>query len=497
MRENEILDVVSRFATNERPIYLVGGSVRDRLLRHESHDLDFILPSGTYDLACQVANTLKADLFVLDDQRDTTRVVIRKEGQEQFLLDFAAFRAADLEADLWARDFRINAIAIDLRDPNHWIDPCGGAIDLREKRLRACLPTSFSSDPVRILRAARLAVSLGLRIDSATLQWIREAVDGLLRISGERVRDELNRIMELGNTALALRLLKSFGVLPVLWPELDAMDGVTQSPPHVQPVWEHTLEALTRLESLYSVLVEDIRDETSGGLVLAKASLMLGRYREKLREHYAAPLPNGRKRKSLLKLALLYHDAGKPLVRTVEEDGRIRFLGHEDLSVSIMLNRARELAYSNLEMDILRAIIGGHMRIHSLADAGANPSRRAIYRYFRDLGVCGVDVGLLSLADAWATYSYGLPEQRWNDELETCRALYQAYWEKPVAVVDPPRLLTGEDLKRQFALKPGKIIGEMLEMIRESQAAGEITTREEAIAAARTWLERSKGVSNE
>jgi hypothetical protein len=129
------------------------------------------------------------------------------------------------------------------------------------------------------------------------------------------------------------------------------------------------------------------------------------------------------------------------------------------------------------------------MRIHWLTDTEAPPTRKAIYRFFRDTGEAGVDIIFLSLADLWATYGYTLPQERWLSELRTCRSLLEARWEQSEQVVSPPRLLTGSDLIRMFHLKPGRLVGELLEAIREAQASGEVSDQDAAIAFAKKWLE--------
>ena len=133
------------------------------------------------------------------------------------------------------------------------------------------------------------------------------------------------------------------------------------------------------------------------------------------------------------------------------------------------------------------------MRVHYLADSAGEIAPRSLYRFFRALGDAGIDVCLLSLADVWATYSTTLPQERWLAELQTCRKLLEARWEKTEAVVRPVRLVNGHDLIKELNLKPGKMVGDLLEVIREAQAAGEVTNRDEALTAAANWLKKNTG----
>ncbi|HLE90151.1 MAG TPA: DUF5678 domain-containing protein, partial [Anaerolineales bacterium] len=149
----------------DQEIYLVGGAVRDMLLNRLSPDLDFALPSNGVSLARRVANALDANFMVLDDERDTGRVIVTESDGTRTFLDFATYRGGStLEADLRARDFTINAIAFDLRTQT-LIDPLNGASDLRAKSIRACSPTSLMDDPVRILRGVRQAAAFEFKIE--------------------------------------------------------------------------------------------------------------------------------------------------------------------------------------------------------------------------------------------------------------------------------------------------------------------------------------------
>ena len=145
-------------------VYLVGGAVRDVLLGRASHDLDFAVPTDGIKLARRVANKMKGAFYPLDVERDTGRVILTHEEKTRTILDFATYRGADIETDLRDRDFTINAIAYDLNTQSIF-DPLNGANDVRVKLIRACASESLENDPVRVLRAIRLAVGLGFQIE--------------------------------------------------------------------------------------------------------------------------------------------------------------------------------------------------------------------------------------------------------------------------------------------------------------------------------------------
>jgi tRNA nucleotidyltransferase/poly(A) polymerase len=201
-----------------------------------------------------------------------------------------------------------------------------------------------------------------------------------------------------------------------------------------------------------------------------------------------------RSMRSLLFLSGLYHDTGKPLTRQIDESARVRFFEHEMVSSTLATERARQLRLSNDEIERLAAIVRNHMRPLLLAQAGAHPTRRAIYRYFRSTKAAGIDIGLLSLADCMATYGSSLPFEPWVQLVAVIRDLYESWWEHPEQAVQPPALVNGTDLMEFLMLEPGPKIGQILETIREAQAAGQVETREQALNLAKKSIEaRSEG----
>jgi len=478
-----LLDKV-RDALPDMEVYLVGGAVRDMLLNRVSSDLDFALPSKGISSARSVANALQADFMVLDDERDTGRVIFTDSDGTRTFLDFATYRGATFEEDIHGRDFTINAIAFDIHKQTI-IDPLNGASDLRAKLIRACSPTSISDDPVRILRAIRQAANFEFKIDPETRKAMKEAASSLPNISPERKRDELFKILEGPKPDAAMRALEMLGVFPYLLPELSEMKGVEQSPPHLYDVWEHTLKVLGYLESIIASLRIGYSADETNDMLTGLLTLRIGRFREQMAEHFANSLNTDRSVRAALFFAALYHDVQKPATRVTDDSGRIRFFGHDEQGAEIATQRGRDFNLSNDEVERIEKIVRHHMRFHfftgRLEGEKQEPSRKAIYRFFRDTGEAGVDLVLLGLADLRGTQGHTLSQETWIAALDIARILLENYWEKPEEVVSPPRLLDGNDLMKELNLEPGRIIGQLLEAIREGQAAGKISTREEAI----------------
>ena len=476
-----LVDKVHEILPNQE-IYLVGGAVRDMMLNRLSHDLDFALPSNGISTARRIANVLKADFMALDEERDTGRVIVANADGERTFLDFATYRGGNLEEDLRARDLTINAIAYDLR-ANTILDPLNGASDLRTRILRACSPTSITDDPVRILRVIRQAAAFEFKIQLDTRKSMKQAARLLPNISPERKRDELFRILEGPRTAASIRALEMLGVFPHLMPELSAMKGVEQSSHHVYDVWEHTLKVLSYLEEILAALSTD--PQKSNDPFNDLLTHHLGKYQGNFASHFAKSLNADRSVRAALFFAALYHDVEKPATKSVDTTGHIRFFDHDMKGAETASKRVQEFNLSNDEVERVKKIIKNHMRFHffsnQMEDKKQGPSRKAIYRFFRDSGEAGVDLVLLGLADLRGTRGDTLPQETWTIALNIAEILLENYWEKREEAVAPPRLLNGNDLMRELNIEPGPIVGQLLEAIREEQAIGNIETREQAI----------------
>lgn len=489
------------------PVYLVGGAIRDAVLHRESHDLDLVTGPESLSVARAIANRFRGAFFILDEERGTGRALIEFEGVA-YEVDVSRFRGESLASDLGERDFTINALAARLgaEGPSDGIiDPLGGLVDLKAKRLRHCAPASIQEDPLRVLRAVRIANALHLIMEPETRADLKAAIDRLPRVSIERRRDEFMRILEGPRPAAALRVLDTLGILPQLIPEVVPMHGVTQRPPHQYDVWEHTLKTVEALDKVLTIISPARTSETAADGNYGMIVYRLDRYRQQLQAHMAQRWPNGRSHRGLLILAALLHDCGKPGTRSVDAAGVVHFYGHEDVGAGLAAERAEALRLSNDEAARLSAIVRGHMRpMHlgqaqasatrsaegSSAEGSGNPgnigeqklSRRAVYRYWDALDVAGIDVAILTQADYLAVYGVTIQLRGWLAHLEVVAQLLEAYYFQRTEVVSPAPLLNGTDLMRDYGLGAGPLIGALLRKLNEAQASGEVTTIEEARA---------------
>ncbi|MFQ5923695.1 MAG: hypothetical protein ACE5M4_12710, partial [Anaerolineales bacterium] len=231
------LAALIRSQSSGQQVWLVGGALRDHFLDLGQPDLDFAVDDRAISLARGLADALEAPCYVLDEQRDAARVMLPGRGT----LDFARLRAPTIEADLRYRDFSMNALAVDLDDPERLIDPLGGLQDLKDRVLRACAHDSIERDAIRSLRAVRLSAGLTLRLDDRTKEQVRQSAAALSACAAERRRDELSKMLESGWVASAMRLMRRLGLLPGVLPEQAAL---------ASKAWDRTLRIVDRLADL-------------------------------------------------------------------------------------------------------------------------------------------------------------------------------------------------------------------------------------------------------
>ncbi|GMR09672.1 MAG: CCA tRNA nucleotidyltransferase [Anaerolineae bacterium] len=440
-----------RSQSNGQQVWLVGGALRDHFLDLEQPDLDFAVADRAISLARGLADALELPCYVLDEQRDAARVVLPGRAT----LDFARLRAPSIEADLGLRDFSMNALAVELDDPERLIDPLGGLQDLKDRVLRACARDSIERDVIRSLRAVRLSASLTLRLEDQTKEQVRQSAATLSACAAERRRDELSKMLSSVSVATAMRLMRRLELLPGVLPELAAL---------TPDAWDQTLRIVDRLADLMGAVVSGFESERAGNLPRAELSLRLGRYRVGLGEHLMSTLRGGHRSSQMLFFAALHSE--------VDEAPDTAYL------------RARELRYSEAEAARARSIVRSRDRAGGLemTDLGA-------HRFFRDCGAAGVEAVLLSLANSSAQSP---PQEVWELNVNVARELLEAWFENHERIVDPPRLLRGDELAAALDLMPGPIIGKLLAAIAEAQVEGRIESEREALEYAR---ERLPGLS--
>lgn len=455
-----------REIASDAELYLVGGTVRDWLLKRETKDFDFTLKEGAYCLAKRVADSLGGSFVGLDKERDTARVVYK-----EFCLDFSGFKGASLKEDLRKRDFTINALGLDLRE-GRLIDPLAGKKDLEERRIRVISEDSFKEDPLRMLRAVRLAATLSFEVEKETLNLMAQFKGLIKNVSPERINLELFLIFNQPSSCPYLLLLCRLGLLFEIFKELKPLKKVAQNGFHHLNAFDHSMATLEKLEEIVSDLENTFPD-----------------FACRIKEHLGQILASDHSRLSNLKLSCLLHDVGK--AQTLREvEGRIRFIGHEKVGADMSAKICRGLKLSKKETDYIKQLVRFHMWPGYLS--GLNRvSKRAVLRFLRKLGENDMDLLLLSLADRYAAKGVLTTCRTLKRHEELVRTILEELFRqqelKPL-----PGLIMGKDLISLFNLSPSPLIGKILKRVNEAYLAGEIKDRQEALGLARSEILKEK-----
>ncbi len=483
----QLLTRVSNFLAKQGiQAYVVGGFVRDILLERSTADIDIALAGDALEIAPRVANSLGGRYVLLDRENRAGRVIlVDKESpstRRQRELDFTTF-GDSIEQDLARRDFTINAMAIDLSElvkgyrDIQLLDPFGGRDDLNRGIIRSVAETAFESDAARLLRAVRLAAELGFSVDENTEAQIRNYSYLVARIASERVREELLRLMAVSDEGQLLAYLDKLGLLTAMIPELSPAKGAEQPKEHYWDVFDHSLRTVAAVDFLLRQGNWEYADEK----ILAAVP-----WSEVLAEHFTLEVSSGSTRSVLLKLAALLHDVAKPLTKAIDDSGRMRFLGHAQEGADIVVDILERLRFSGKEVKMVSTLVRHHLRPMQMSQDEL-PSRRAIYRYFRDTGEGGIDILFLSLADHLATRGPRLDLAQWQEHTRIVEHVLAQHVQQESLVV-PVKLVDGHDLINVFGMSPGPEVGEFLAAVREAQASGELSTKEEALAYIRERL---------
>lgn len=461
---------------NKRNVYLVGGYIRDLFIKGKpgALEMDFAVDGSVFEFAKKVATQLDGTFIPLDVERNIARVISKGE----FELDFNEIRGKTIEADLRQRDFTINAMACDIANieksediKNFLLDPCLGRNDIQNKVIRATNSNSFLDDPLRILRAFAFGAAFGFEIESDTFNLIKTAIPKLKGVAGERIRDELSKIFEAGNSIRYIRKMDELKILDEIIPEIKLMRGAEQGPYHHLDIWEHSIESLSQLEGFLNEVSKDAHN---------------------LLAYLSEPITDVRKAIWILKLGALLHDIGKPQAKEVTESGKIRFHGHEAKGVELLEPIAERLKLSAKERLFLEDIVLYHLRPAHLASAKDVITKRAVFRLLRDMEDSAPAVCLVTIADKRATQGI-LVKKDESDLIEIlCLQLIEEYFTMKKVKTKPKRLLTGDDIIELLQIQPGRIIGTILKEIEESQAEGSIKTKEEALKLAKKIYEESR-----
>lgn len=461
-----ILDIQEKILTLniDVPVYIIGGAVRDSFLHLPIKDIDLATPSDSIKVARKIANAFDGDIFIMDAERGVARTFIDTDDG-QLTIDVSAYRGDDLSADITGRDFTVNAMAVDLLgDLQLLIDPLNGEADATQKVIRRCSPQSISDDPIRALRAVRQSTQMKFRIEPETIKDMRQYGVHIMETSPERVRDEFFKILGLKRAPIAIKVLHQLGFLQQILPETQELDDKILPSPNVFDGWKQAVETIENVVGIMDTISYRRSDSTAASFAYGMVAMQLDRFRKELNERLSMVYPEGRSHTALLVLASLIHHVENPsqVANQISDDLRL----------------------SNPEKKRLVTMIANY-KVSQTVDY---TSPLDVHRFWYPIRDSGIDAILLGLADYLATYGNELVQDDWLIQVERALMLLFAFYVQQEEVVSPKPFIDGNDLMQTFDLKGGRIIGELLTMLREAQVIGTVTSSEEALQRAEQYL---------
>ncbi|MBN2706485.1 MAG: CCA tRNA nucleotidyltransferase [Deltaproteobacteria bacterium] len=433
----------------DKPIYLVGGAVRDLLYGKEISDLDFVIPETDLDFwEKTIRERLDQGHFITLGAKKQT---IRRLVGGKLIIDLAPLQGNDLNEDLKHRDFTINAMAWDLAQST-FHDPFAGLQDLWAGRINCVRRRNLTDDPLRIVRAVRFMLEFKAELTANTCLAMSDGAASLKQVARERFAPEFHHIFSHSNSISALQELDKAGALCEIIPPLEPLKGLPQNHHHHPDVFQHSLAAIAALDQLCE-------------------------------ENPLQITPLSADNRALLKWAALFHDCGKALTRTVDPDcGAVHFHGYEGFSSHLARETLAGFALGKTSLKRLARLIENHRRpVLTDPDKPQDKSlRQLIFALEDDLEL----LMLLAFADLEATREQASAARR-EKLLRLWRQLRIIYTEERIHFIRP--LLSGKDLLL-LGLQPGPAIGTILRMIHKKQLAGTITDRQEALIEVRQLL---------
>ncbi len=471
----EINEVIKLARETKTDVFVVGGYLRDFLLKNKSLDMDLAVSGKPESFAKKLAKNINGKCFKLHDDLQTYRVAVFNNCDLEYI-DISAMQGKNIKEDLSRRDFTINALAVKIEDfgniKKNMTDYFSGLKDLKNKEIKYVSKTVFTDDPLRMLRAFRFASEYKFKISKDTLSLIKKYSSKIITVAGERIKNELFRILNNKKSAQYIAMMDNCGLLEKIFPVITKMKKSAKNfYYHPKGLFQHCFQTYEALENIFDKLDKYFPNS-----------------KDILQQHLNENFSENVNKKNLLKFIAIFHDCAKP--ETAKRIGnKMRFLGHEALGAKKTAQIMKELKMSNKEIDFAKAIISEHMRPSNLAKSEVI-TNRAQMRLFRDIKENTPELLILAMSD-WHSY------KTLKKKIYPAKVLKQQ--EKSVAnlifgyfdfINNKPKdkIVDGNVLMKEFHLKPGKIIGELLKNINNAYEEGRIKDKKQALKYVKSQL---------
>ncbi len=453
IENDEIIKKIKPYLNNIKA-YIVGGYVRDLLTDKKSPDRDLIVEcQDVKSFAKNLADNLDAHFIELDNENKIYRIVMEDKVN---YIDITSPIENSFEKDIKRRDLTINAIAYDINN-QEFIDLTGGIRDIKDKKIRGISNKNFEDDPLRLLRIFRFYAKTGFEISPDLITLAKKLHKRINEPAKERLNTELIKMFEGKYCDLALQKLDDVMILEEIFPIYKDVKKIPPNSHHHLDLIHHLIETVNQIQKIY---------ENSG---------------EEIKTYLETQSYGGVKRIAYLKLAGFMHDIGKPSCWTIEEDtGRHRFIKHDEIGSKLAEPILKDLKFSKKQTDYIKTLIKYHIYPSSMVCA-PDVCEKAFFKFYRKMDGMVIDVIILAMADRLSARGEKVTEEMVNNNINNLTNLLNNYLEKRKEIKPLPKLLDGTDIIELLKIKPGPVIGDILNALNEAQLNGLIRCKEDAV----------------
>ncbi len=415
--------------------YLVGGYLRNYYMKGDiSQDRDIAVLYNSKQLALDIAHEIDGTFIELDTENEIYRVVAKDKVN---YFDVSKIVNDDILSDIKRRDFTINSIFYDL-NKKEIIDPLDGINDIKNKIIKTADLNNFIDDPLRMLRFYRFISNTGFLADIKLKDFCKEHFKLVKSCAQERVQAEIIHIFEGEYVSQTLSEMFNDNVLEYIFPFVSEIKKIPPNSHHHLDLVHHSIET-----------VKNIRIN-----------------------------------KPLLKIAAFYHDIGKPSTWTIEENGRHRFIGHDNVGAELVKDELKKLKFSTKAINYISKMVKFHIYPATLANIEDNT--KAFARFVRKIGDDTPDLIELSRADRLSAQGPDITKEITQNALNHLENLLEYYNKVKTEVKNPKSILDGKEIMEILNIKPSKRVGEIIELLIEQQLMGRIKTKKQAVKFVKT-----------
>lgn len=448
---DEILNKIKENFTNE--IYLVGGSVRDYLMGIESHDRDIIvMDEDAKNFSLKLQKLFDATFVPLDEENKIYRLVMSDKIN---YIDITNPVGGTIEKDLMRRDLTINAIAVNINS-GEVVDISGGVTDIKNKCIHCVNEQNFVDDPLRLLRVYRFQSLYNFSIAPETLSAICKYVELIKKPAFERINYEVLRLFSGRYAHVALENMNKTWLLEEIFPFVKELKQVPPNSHHHLDLLHHSIETVKQIQEIY----DNAQDE--------------------VKEHLDRVDFGGFSRLAHLKFAGFIHDIGKFSTWTIEEDGRHRFIGHDDVGSKLAGTMLKKMHFSNKQVDYLTKMIKFHIYPSQLMSS-PQITEKIMMRFVRKMDANSIDNIILAMADRLSARGPEITDEVVEHNINLLTTLMKFYLDVRETLKPLPIFLTGNDVMEILNIKPSPKLGKIMNSLHEAQLNGDVQTREQAV----------------